>query len=260
LVRSVHATVSHVTALDGMHTPASDIEQINRSFYEPLWKQAHLVTPDRFNTWPVVSELAADRRCLEVAPGMRPRMPLQRTQFVDLSENAVRALQRVGARAQVASIGNLPFPDMSFEMVCAMDVVEHVSDDSSALTELARVLTDGGVLLLSVPLFARCWTTFDDLVGHYRRYEPEQLVRLLETSGFTIERSAVFGMQPRSSKLLDFGMWFMQRHRQRAMWWYNRVFMPLGLRFQKPLRFESGLIATPGMDEVLLVCRRVRQH
>ena len=243
-----------------MQTSASDIEQVNRSFYEPLWKQAHLVRPDRFNTWPIVSELSVNRSCLEVAPGLRPRMPLEGTQFVDLSENAVRALQRAGASAKTGSIGDLPFADASFEIVCAMDVVEHVSDDVGALTELGRVLTDEGILLLSVPLYARCWTTFDELVGHYRRYEPEQLVRLLNSVGFTIERSAVYGMQPRSSKLLDLGMWFMERHRQRAMWWYNNVFMPLGLRFQKPLRLESGFLAAPGMDEVFLVCRKSQLH
>jgi SAM-dependent methyltransferase len=238
-----------------MHT-ASEIEQANRAFYEPLWKQAQLVPPHRFNTWPVVSELATNRRCLEVAPGMRPRMPLQVTQFVDLSENAVQALQRAGARAQVASIGKLPFADASFDVACAMDVVEHVSDDVGALTELSRVLADDGVLLISVPLFARCWTPFDDLVGHFRRYEPEQLVQLLESTGFTIERSAVFGMQLRSSKLIEFGMWCLKRHPRRAMWWYNHVFMPLGLRSQKPIRFDAGFIDIPGMDEVLLICRR----
>jgi SAM-dependent methyltransferase len=239
-----------------MSTPASDIEEVNRSFYEPLWKQAQLIRPERFNTWPIVSELAVNRRCLEVAPGMRPRMPLHGTQFIDLSENAVDTLRKVGAHAQVGSIASLPFADASFDMVCAMDVVEHVSDDMGALSELARVLTTAGVLLISVPLYARCWTAFDELVGHFRRYEPDQLIQLLDRFGFKVERSAVYGMQPKNSKLLDFGMWWLQRHRRRAMWWYNKVFMPLGLKFQKPLHFALGMIDEPGMDEVLLVCRR----
>ena len=53
-------------------------------------------------------------------------------------------------------------------------------------------------------------------------------------------------MQPKSSWLLDLGIWWMQRDRERAMWWYNRVFMPLGLRFQKRLNFSPGLIDTLG--------------
>jgi hypothetical protein len=33
--------------------------------------------------------------------------------------------------------------------------------------------------------------------------------------------------------------------------------MPLGVRFQKALQLSSGMIATEGVDEVLLVCRRL---
>ena len=40
------------------------------------------------------------------------------------------------------------------------------------------------------------------------------------------------------------------------MWWYNRVFMPLGVRFQKKLVLAPGLIDTEHVDEVLLVCRK----
>jgi hypothetical protein len=63
-------------------------------------------------------------------------------------------------------------------------------------------------------------------------------------------------MQPRSSWLLDLAMWWLLHDRERAMWWYNRAFMQLGLRFQKPLQFTPGMIATEGVDEVLLVCRK----
>jgi hypothetical protein len=42
-----------------------------------------------------------------------------------------------------------------------------------------------------------------------------------------------------------------------AMWWYNRAFMPLGLRLQKELLLVPGMIATAEVDEILLVCRRV---
>jgi hypothetical protein len=51
-------------------------------------------------------------------------------------------------------------------------------------------------------------------------------------------------------------MWWLTHHRERALWWYNRAFMPLGLRFQKPLDFHPGMIATDGVDEILMVCRK----
>jgi hypothetical protein len=72
-----------------------------------------------------------------------------------------------------------------------------------------------------------------------------------------VQRSAVFGMQPRSSRLVDIGMWWLLNHREMAMWWYNRAFVQLGLRFQKALRLAPGMIATEGVDEILMVCRKV---
>jgi hypothetical protein len=71
-----------------------------------------------------------------------------------------------------------------------------------------------------------------------------------------VERSAVFGMQPRSSRLVDLGMSWLLYDRERAMWWYNRVIMQLGLLLQKKLRLEPGMIATDAVDEILLVCRK----
>lgn len=243
----------------GPSAARTDAELIgsNKRFYDALWSEAKLFAPERFNTWPLVSELAAQTsRRLEVAPGLRPRLPLVDTQFVDLSRPALAELGRSGARVANAMIGALPFRDASFDFVCAFDILEHVVDDEGALGELARVAEPGARLLLSVPLHPEAWTPFDDFVGHYRRYEPEAIRDLLSRHGFAIERSAVYGMQPKSSKLLDLGQYFLTHHRARAMWWYNRVFMPLGVRFQKPLVFTEGFQPAPGVDEVLLVCRK----
>jgi hypothetical protein len=63
-------------------------------------------------------------------------------------------------------------------------------------------------------------------------------------------------MAPRSSRLLDLGMWWLTHRREQALWWYNRVFMPLAVRFEKPLAVTPGMIETAKVDEVLLVCRR----
>jgi len=236
----------------------SDAELIeaNRSFYESLWAEARLIEPERFNTWPLVDDLAATApRRLEVAPGLRPRLPLDGTCFVDLSHAALRRLHQRGAVAVHGMIGALPCADDSFDLVCALDILEHVDDDAGALAELARVAAPGASVLLSVPLHPEAWTAFDDFVGHCRRYEPESIIKLLAEHGFSIEDSAVYGMQPKSSRLLDVGQWFLTHQRERAMWLYNRVLMPLGLHFQKPLNWRPGMGDTTGVDEVLLRCR-----
>lgn len=231
----------------------------NRGYYDMLWSDARLVEPQRFNTWPLVQSLlpTAARR-LEVAPGLRPRLPIEGTQFLDISAPALAKLRGRGAQVTVGKVNRLPFADGAFDVVCAFDIIEHVEDDDGALSEVSRAVKPGGAILMSVPLHQAMWTAFDDFVGHKRRYEPSELLSKLAQHHLRVERSAVFGMQPRSSRLVDLGMWWLLHHRERAMWWYNRVIMQLGLLFQKKLRLESGMIATDGVDEVLLVCRRQR--
>lgn len=236
---------------------AAELNRINRGFYESLWTHTQLVDPSRFNTWPMVRELAmALPRRLEVAPGLRPRLPLDGTYFVDLSRAALRGLRSQGVSALHGTISALPCPDASFDLICALDILEHVVDDDKALRELSRVAAPDARLLISVPLHPESWTDFDDLVGHYRRYEAKQIEGRLLAHGWIIEQSAVYGMQPASPRLLALGQWYLTHQRERALWWYHRVLMPLGLRLQKPLRWRPGLGSTNNVDEVLLLCRR----
>jgi SAM-dependent methyltransferase len=237
---------------------ARELLEKNRSFYDLLWSDASLVEPQRFNTWPLVQSLsAAASSRLEVAPGLRPRLPIRDTQFADISAPALAKLQALGGQVVQAQITELPFATQSFDLVCALDIIEHVEDDHGAVAEIARVVKPGGTVLLSAPLHQRLWTAFDDFVGHKRRYEPADLFSKLAAHGLTIERTAVYGMQPRSSRLVDWGMWWLIHHRERAMWWYNRVFMKIALHTQKKLHFTPGIMATEQVDEILMVCRRL---
>jgi len=238
---------------------AQDLLDENRRFYDLLWSGARLVEPQRFNTWPLVRSLLPESgRRLEVAPGLRPRLPIEGTQFVDISAPALAKLRERSAHVVLGEVTSLPFADDAFDLVCALDIIEHVDDDDGALSELSRVAQPGGTLLISTPLHPTRWTSFDDFVGHKRRYEPQQLLAKLAQHQLAVTGSAVFGMQPRSSHLVNIGMWWLTHHRERAMWWYNRVLMPLGLRFQKELHLVPGMIATEEVDEILLVCLKRR--
>jgi SAM-dependent methyltransferase len=238
-----------------------ELLEVNRRFYDLLWSGARLVEPQRFNTWPLVSSvLPRSQRQLEVAPGLRPRLPIECTQFVDISAPALTILRARGASVMLGLVSSLPFAAGAFDLVCTLDIVEHVDDDDAALSEISRVAAPGAVLLLSAPLHPSRWTPFDDFVGHRRRYEPQELLTKLARHGLAVERSAVYGMQPRSSRLIDIGMWWLTHHRERAMWWYNRALMPLGVRFQKRLALAQGMIDTSSVDEVLLVCRKQAVH
>src|SRR5712691_12987173 len=243
---------------DSTRHPASrDLAATNRTFYDALWRKAHRQRPDRFNTWPLVSELlpSAPAR-LEIGPGLRPRLPIAGTYFIDISAPVIERLNARGGIAVSGEIGTLPFGDRAFDLVCAFDVIEHVEDDRRVFAEVSRVLKDDGVLIFSVPVHADLWTEFDDWVGHVRRYEPSDLLSIMSANQLTLEKSAVFGMQPANRRLLRYGMSWLKHRRREAMFWYNWVGMPLALFFQRGLKLVSGLIDATGVDEVVLVCRR----
>lgn len=241
-----------------VETNTADAAQINRDFYNDFWGMARLQNPALFNTWQACSALCTEAPArLEVAPGLRPRLQLEGTQFVDLSHKAVQKLTDNGANAVVGSITELPFRDQQFDLICALDVVEHVENDQAAFSELNRCLKPGGQLLFSVPLFQDAWTEFDQIVGHVRRYEPSDLLKNLERFGFGLRESAIYGMQPESSRLLDVGMWWMKHYPRRSMFCYNNIFYPLYTRLnKKPLHFHPGLVETEGVDEIILVCQK----
>ncbi len=237
--------------------PQRNLLEENRRFYDSLWSGCRLIEAEQFNTWPLVHSLIpASGRRLEVAPGLRPRLPIEGTQFVDISAPALAKLRERGAHVTLGEVTSLPFADGAFDLVCALDIIEHVDDEDGALSELSRVADSGATLLISTPLHPLLWNSFDDFVGHKRRYEPPRLLAKLAEHHLTVERSAPYGMQPRSSLLLELGMWWLTHRREQAMWWYNRVFMPLGVRFQKELQLGPGMIATEQVDEILLVCRK----
>jgi len=237
--------------------PSVESIRVNQRFYDRLWTGVKLRPPPHFNTWPLLSRLAAAAPArLEIGAGMRPRVPIAGTYFAELSRPAAAALAARGGNATRADIAALPYRDAAFDLVCAFDIVEHVAEDRRALAEIARVLRPGGALILSVPLYMRAWTFFDELVGHCRRYEPADLEQLLAAHGFVLAESAAYGMQPSSTTLLKLGMWWLERFPVHAMNVYNRVVMPLALAFQKRLEFAPGLVRDPRVDEVVLVCRR----
>ena len=231
------------------------LTQVNRDFYNHLWQGVELHQAEAFNTWPAISpyfEQCKDR--LEIGPGLRPRLPVEGTQFVDLSPVAVSRLNDAGGQAVVGSIESLSAEDESMDLVCAFDVLEHIEDDRMALGEITRVLRKGGVLFLSVPLYQSAWTGFDQLVGHARRYEPDALEALLHAHGITVRRSAAYGMQLESRMITRVGLWFLKYFSRMALSWYNKFVFPRQLKKQQPLIFQPGIIQDPQVDEVVMEC------
>ena len=60
---------------------------------------------------------------LEIGPGLRPRLPIAGTHLVEVSLPALAPLQAGGGLVTVGEITALPFPDRSFDLVYAFDIV-----------------------------------------------------------------------------------------------------------------------------------------
>jgi methionine biosynthesis protein MetW len=84
----------------------------------------------------------------------------------------------------------LAYDDASFNVVTALDVIEHNQDDLSILREMHRVLAPGGHAIITVPAFMWLWSHNDDINAHVRRYTAGELRRKLLAAGFRVRRLA----------------------------------------------------------------------
>jgi len=83
--------------------------------------------------------------------------------------------------------------DDTFDLVCAFEVLEHIEDDQGALKSWSRRVRPGGSLLLSVPAWQDRFGPMDENVGHFRRYNPEELSSKLTSAGFADAHVTVYG-------------------------------------------------------------------
>jgi SAM-dependent methyltransferase len=109
---------------------------------------------------------------------------------VDISEDALAFCRERGLeKVKHGAAEELPYEDGTFDLVTALDVVEHLDDDVASLREMRRVLRPGGRVLLFVPTFMFLWGLQDDVSNHRRRYRLPELHHVLERAGFEVERS-----------------------------------------------------------------------
>jgi SAM-dependent methyltransferase len=83
-----------------------------------------------------------------------------------------------------ANVDSLPLRDGTAEVVCLLDVIEHLTEPVSALVEARRLLSPGGNLVVNVPAHRWLWSSADEALGHVRRYTRASLRAELDAAGF----------------------------------------------------------------------------
>ncbi len=118
--------------------------------------------------------------------------------------------KRKNVSFQVADIIELPFGDETFNKIILSEVLEHIPDDGRAIKEIYRVLKKGGIVGITIPNhnYPLFWDPFNKIreyfgLGHFspnsgfwgaiwamhlRLYYPEEIKKLVEKTGFKIEK------------------------------------------------------------------------
>ena len=128
----------------------------------------------------------------------------------------------------------IPFDDDAFNSVLCSEVLEHVPNVESTLSEICRVLKPGGKLLLSVPFM---WEEH----GHpndFRRYTLEGIRSVLKYNGFDIISTE---KTSRSVKTITQLISSRVYNRIQSKYFYLNVFL-IAL-FVSPINFTGCLLS-----------------
>jgi 2-polyprenyl-6-hydroxyphenyl methylase/3-demethylubiquinone-9 3-methyltransferase len=118
---------------------------------------------------------------------------------MDISRSAIEVARKRVPAAEfhlVESETSLPIPDGSVDVVYSSEVIEHLFDVLGFMGEAHRVLSDGGLFLITVPYHGRLKSVlialrnfekhYDPTHGHIRFFTPASMEVCLERTGFRV--------------------------------------------------------------------------
>lgn len=175
------------------------------SLYQGLQTLEVLEGADHYNRWIAQTILPFFRSpVLEVGSGIgniTQHLMMHKPFTVSEKDDALVAILREKfERNKEASVVKLDISASAprnfpcFATVCAVNVLEHIENDEGALRNMRAMLQKEGRLVLLVPAKRFAFTKLDRTLGHFRRYERDELATKLARTGFTIERLFFFNI------------------------------------------------------------------
>jgi SAM-dependent methyltransferase len=169
-------------------------EQLYRKFYEVETSHWWFVARQRIIQEIIEKEtgIAPGSRILDVGCGTGAMLSSLSKRYdaygTDTSPLAIEfCRQRKLQNVFQCTIEAFPFPDMKFDLVLLLDVIEHVDDDIGIVKAASGYLKQGGHILVTVPAYEFLWSRHDDINFHKRRYVKAGLRRVFERAGLKIQ-------------------------------------------------------------------------
>jgi len=85
-----------------------------------------------------------------------------------------------------------PYRNQVFDLILALDVLEHIEDDREVIKCIYEMLSDSGYGIITVPAYMFLWSNHDEVHNHKRRYILTELKKKLEQAGFEIQKISYF--------------------------------------------------------------------
>ena len=142
--------------------------------------------------------LPKDAKLLEIGCGTGHNLEML-GQFGSVDALEVDDVARAMAEKRLGhKVLSAPLPELAgvaddrYDLVAALDVIEHIPDDKAALEGIARVLKPGGKLLATVPAHQWMWSAHDVVNHHQRRYSKAAFRKLIDQSPLKLESIGYF--------------------------------------------------------------------
>ncbi len=79
-----------------------------------------------------------------------------------------------------------------YDVILALDVLEHIQDDVRAMQKIHELLSDDGIFIATVPAHKFLWSEHDEALHHKRRYHSLEIKKKLADAGFKVIKKSYF--------------------------------------------------------------------
>ena len=127
---------------------------------------------------------------------------------IDGNESGVLNAQKRGINAICGNVYDMPYPDKTYDLILAMNIIEHLTEPIKYFQEVKRLLKTDGKIFMKLPNWGHLYyrlrflrrgslnTLYQMTRGHFVFYTFNELIRFIEDIGFVVNKEYTFTYLP----------------------------------------------------------------